>query len=92
MPWFEWHRPAISIVDNGARDLANLAVDRLLQRMDAKGNGNDGVREYRVGARLVQRDSCRRIDAPTAGRSAKPKSSSPKSSAAKSSAAKSAKV
>ena len=35
-PWFEWHRPAISIVDNGARDLANLAVDRLLQRIESR--------------------------------------------------------
>jgi LacI family transcriptional regulator len=59
MPWFAWHRPAISIVDNGARDLANLAVDRLLHRMDARGSGDEGVREYRVGARLVKRDSCR---------------------------------
>lgn len=84
MPWFEWHRPAISIVDNGARDLANLAVDRLLQRMDAKGNGNDGVREYRVGARLVQRDSCRRIEAASIAKSSKLKPSLSKSSAAKS--------
>lgn len=65
MPWFAWHRPAISVVDNGARDLANLAVDRLLHRMDARGNGNSGVREYRVGARLVSRDSCGRIEAPS---------------------------
>jgi LacI family transcriptional regulator len=91
MPWFEWHRPAISIVDNGARDLANLAVDRLLHRMEAKGNGNDGVREYRVGARLIKRDSCRQLDAPVSTRSTKPKSPS-KSSAAKSSASKPAKV
>jgi LacI family transcriptional regulator len=75
MPWFAWHRPAISIVDNGARDLANLAVDRLLHRIDAKGNSADGVREYRVGARLVQRDSCRAFD-----------SSTPKTSASKSKA------
>ncbi|CAN5200490.1 LacI family DNA-binding transcriptional regulator [soil metagenome] len=59
MPWFAWHRPAISIVDNGARDLANLAVDRLLHRMESKGSVGDDVREYRVGARLVKRDSCR---------------------------------
>jgi LacI family transcriptional regulator len=72
-PWFEWHRPAISIVDNGARDLANLAVDRLLHRMDAKGNGGNGVREYRVGARLVKRDSCRPFD-PSARRSSATKS------------------
>lgn len=83
MPWFEWHRPAISVVDNGARDLANLAVDRLLHRMDAKGSDNGGVREYRVGARLIKRDSCRQIDAPTSGGSAKPKSPPSKSSAAK---------
>jgi LacI family transcriptional regulator len=75
MPWFEWHRPAISIVDNGARDLANLAVDRLLHRLDTKANGNDGVREYRVGARVVKRDSCRRIEPSRSSRSAKPKSS-----------------
>jgi len=89
MPWFEWHRPAISIVDNGARDLANLAVDRLLHRMDAKSNSNEGVREYRVGARLVQRDSCRRVDA---AKPAKSKSSPSKPSAAKSPATKPAKV
>jgi LacI family transcriptional regulator len=75
MPWFAWHRPAISIVDNGARDLANLAVDRLLHRIEAKGNGADGVREYRVGARLVQRDSCRAFDPST------PKTSASKSKA-----------
>jgi LacI family transcriptional regulator len=92
MPWFEWHRPAISIVDNGARDLANLAVDRLLHRMDAKSNGNDGVREYRVGARLVQRDSCRRIESVSAAKAPRPKPSKSKSSAAKSSATKPAKV
>jgi LacI family transcriptional regulator len=92
MPWFEWHRPAISIVDNGARDLANLAVDRLLQRMDAKGNGNDGVREYRVGARLVQRDSCRRIEPASIAKANRSKPSVSKSSPPKSSAAKSAKV
>jgi LacI family transcriptional regulator len=87
MPWFEWHRPAISIVDNGARDLANLAVDRLLQRMDAKGNGNDGAREYRVGARLVKRDSCRAFGSPSAGspaaKSSKSKHAKSKTSAPK---------
>jgi len=59
--------------------------------MEAKGNGNDGVREYRVGARLIERDSCRQLDAPVSTRSTKPKSPS-KSSAAKSSASKPAKV
>jgi LacI family transcriptional regulator len=57
-PWFAWHRPAISVIDSGARALANLAVDRLLQRMETKGGNADRVREYRVGARLLKRDSC----------------------------------
>ena len=70
-PWFEWHRPAISVVDSGARELADLAVDRLLQRMKAKSGGADGAREYRVGARLVKRDSCRPFD-PQAAKSAAP--------------------
>ena len=56
------------------RDLANLAVDRLLHRMDTKANGNDGVREYRVGARVVKRDSCRQFDPSRASKSAKPRS------------------
>ncbi|MBC7579217.1 MAG: LacI family DNA-binding transcriptional regulator [Tardiphaga sp.] len=62
-PWFAWHRPAISIVDSGARDLANLAVDRLLHRIEARAVRADGAREYRVGARLVTRDSCRALPA-----------------------------
>jgi LacI family transcriptional regulator len=90
MPWFEWHRPAISIVDNGARDLANLAVDRLLHRMEVKGNGANGAREYRVGARLVKRDSCRPFNpsasGPSVSRSAKPKSVRSRSVVPKSSA------
>jgi LacI family transcriptional regulator len=69
-PWFEWHRPALSVIDSGARDLANLAVDRLLQRMKAKnrhaeGGIAEGAREYRVGARLVKRDSCAAFDPPS---------------------------
>ena len=54
-PWFQWHRPAISIVDSGAADMANLAVDRLMSRLG--GVANSG-REYRIGSRLVERASC----------------------------------
>jgi LacI family transcriptional regulator, galactose operon repressor len=73
-PWFEWHRPAISVVDSGARELANLAVDRLLHRIEAKndhknghknGHAAPGGRDYRVGARLVKRDSCAPFDPPS---------------------------
>lgn len=57
-PWCPWHRPAVSVVDSGARDLATLAVERLLGRIEARGTASP-VREYRVGARLVRRESCR---------------------------------
>ena len=59
-PWFEWHRPAISVIDSGAAELAAIAVDRLLQRLDG---GVSHGREYRVGARLVERASCRALAA-----------------------------
>jgi len=55
-PWFEWQRPAISVVDSGAVEMANLVVDRLMQRLG--GVANSG-REYRVGSRLVERASCK---------------------------------
>ncbi len=54
-PWFKWQRPAISVVDSGAAEMANLAVDRLMQRLG--GVANSG-REYRVGSRLIERASC----------------------------------
>ena len=44
---------------------------------NGKGNGNEGVREYRVGARLVKRDSCRPFD-PSATKSSVSKSSASK--------------
>lgn len=59
-PWFEWQRPAISVVDSGATEMANLAVDRLMQRLG--GVANSG-REYRVGSRLIERASCRTFEA-----------------------------
>jgi len=54
-PWFEWQRPALSVVDSGAADMANLAVDRLMSRIG--GVANSG-REYRIGSRLLERASC----------------------------------
>ena len=60
-PWFEWQRPAISVVDSGATEMANLAVDRLMQRLG--GVANSG-REYRVGSRLIERASCLNLSNP----------------------------
>ena len=58
VPWFSWHRPAISVVDNGAPNIASLAVDRLLRRTAPGGPDEEEKREFRVGARLVVRESC----------------------------------
>ena len=56
-PSLAWQRPAISVVDNGPAALAELAVDRLLRRLHGAPAG--AAREYRIGARLIQRQSCR---------------------------------
>jgi LacI family transcriptional regulator len=55
MPGFAWQRPAISVVDSGAFAMAELAADRLLHRLK---NAGDHAREYRIGARLIERQSC----------------------------------
>ncbi len=62
MPGFEWQRPAISVVDSGAAALADLAADRMLQRLRGSPGPDDDHREYRVGARLIQRQSCRALE------------------------------
>ena len=54
-----WWHPAITVIDNNARQMGELAARLLLQRLE----GADGVREefseFRVGTRLIERDSCR---------------------------------
>ncbi|HLU43680.1 MAG TPA: LacI family DNA-binding transcriptional regulator, partial [Natronosporangium sp.] len=59
IPWLRWWRPPITVVDNGAPELAELAVDLLLQQMGRDGGAGGGGRTYRVGAQLVRRGSCR---------------------------------
>ncbi|MEU5884380.1 LacI family DNA-binding transcriptional regulator [Spirillospora sp. NPDC047279] len=57
--WLQWWQPPVTVVDNGARELGELAMDLLMQQI-----GRGGVpaprtsRVYRVGAQLVQRASC----------------------------------
>ncbi|MDT8334028.1 LacI family DNA-binding transcriptional regulator [Roseomonas gilardii] len=59
MPGFAWQRPAISVVDSGAGALAELAAERLLQRLRPGGaTPSTTAREFRIGARLIQRQSC----------------------------------
>lgn len=61
VPWFSWHRPAISVVDAGPDALATLAVDLLLQRLASNDTPSGLGRVLRVGSRLVLRESCRSI-------------------------------
>jgi LacI family transcriptional regulator len=61
MPGFAWQRPAISVVDSGAQAMAELAADRLLQRLRPGAMPAHGAREYRIGARLIQRQSVRPV-------------------------------
>ena len=57
-PWFQWQRPALSVVDSGAEALANLTADRVMQRIEGAHNG---AVEYRVGQRVLSRASCRAL-------------------------------
>jgi LacI family transcriptional regulator len=71
IPWLSWWHPPVSVVDNGPRELAELAMDLLLQQMGRHPNGPAAPearsgRTYRVGAQLVVRSSCRKVtSAPT---------------------------
>ena len=58
VPGFEWQRPAISVVDSGAQPMAELATDRLLQRLRGSVSTSN---EYRIGAKLIERQSCRKV-------------------------------
>ncbi len=54
-----WWHPAITVVDNNARQMGELAARLLLQRLEAADGDREERREIRVGTRLVERDSCR---------------------------------
>lgn len=60
IPWLQTWAPPITVVDNGAQQLADLAMDLLLgqlQRPAATAAANGGARTYRVGAALIERNS-----------------------------------
>lgn len=61
-PWLSSWRPPVTVVDSGAYEMANLAMDLLLQQMVAYGRDDADPRRgrtYRVGAALIERASCR---------------------------------
>jgi hypothetical protein len=61
-----WWHPAITVIDNNARQMGELAARLLLQRLEPADLARaDGAREefseFRVGGRLIERDSCRAL-------------------------------
>jgi LacI family transcriptional regulator len=56
MSWLELWRPGVTVIDNGATQLATIAMDLLLQQI--RDPMSFEARTYRVGSRLVQRESC----------------------------------
>lgn len=64
MPLLQMWQPAISVVDNGAGEIANMAVNLLLKQIAALSTGIPSAeqlrkltRTYRVGAQLIHRAS-----------------------------------
>jgi LacI family transcriptional regulator len=60
-PLARWWHPAMTVIDNNARQMGELAARLLLTRLErpAGGCGDGDFSEFRVGGRLVERDSCR---------------------------------
>jgi LacI family transcriptional regulator len=68
-PLARWWHPAITVIDNNARQMGELAARLLLQRLEvaevptavSANRGRDEFSEFRVGTRLIERDSCRPV-------------------------------
>jgi LacI family transcriptional regulator len=60
-PLVRWWHPAMTVVDNSARQMGELAARLLLTRLEqpADQDRSREFSEFRVGGRLVERDSCR---------------------------------
>ncbi len=64
-PLARWWHPAMTVIDNNARQMGELAARLLLTRLEQSGavpagmGGSPEFSEFRVGGRLVERDSCR---------------------------------
>jgi len=57
-PLARWWHPAITVIDNNARQMGELAARLLLQRLEGD---RPEFSEIRVGSRLIERDSCRSL-------------------------------
>jgi LacI family transcriptional regulator len=56
-----WWHPAITVIDNNARQMGELAARLLLQRLEAADGARKEFSEFRVGTRIIERDSCRAL-------------------------------
>lgn len=67
IPWFQWWHPPVTVVDNGARELGDLAMTILLEQLGRRRlarqlDSEPWGRTYRVGAQLTLRSSCGHLD------------------------------
>ena len=80
-----WWHPAITVIDNNARQMGELAARLLLQRLEVADGDRARERaefsEIRVGTRIIERDSCQAVSAPRAPSSSVSPSSSQRSRA-----------
>jgi LacI family transcriptional regulator len=60
-PLARWWHPAITVIDNKARQMGELAARLLLERLAAGPGEREEFSEFRVGTRLIERDSCRTL-------------------------------
>lgn len=66
IPWLQWWHPPVTVVDNGARELGDLAISILLSQLAGRRSAPITApqrvgRTYRVGAHLTIRESCERL-------------------------------
>ena len=62
-PLVRWWHPAMTVVDDSARQMGELAARLLLTRLEQPVDAGSSreFSEFRVGGRLVERDSCRAL-------------------------------
>jgi LacI family transcriptional regulator len=60
-PLARWWHPAVTVIDNNARQMGELAARLLLQRLETAPGDQGDYSEIRVGSRLIERDSCRPV-------------------------------
>jgi len=76
-----WWHPSITVIDNNARQMGEMAARMLLQRLERADTEHSEFSEIRVGTRLIERDSCQVVSTSSAASSSVSPSSSQRSKA-----------